>query len=68
MCVAIAEAAARQTRRPPGRTKTRPVVFVPQNDSYLFWIYLHGGGTEAVADYFLAQLEIGMKIDEANEP
>ena len=65
MCVAVAEPAARQIRRPPGRTKTGPVVYVPAEDSYLFWIYFHGGGAKAVADYLLAQLEIGMMVDEA---
>ena len=45
--------------------KPGPMFLSLQNDSYLFWIYLHGGGAEAVADYLLAQLEIGMKIDEA---
>lgn len=45
--------------------KPGPLFLSLQNDSYLFWICLHCGNVEAVADYLLAQLEIGMKVDEA---
>lgn len=46
-------------------SKPSPLFLTLQKDSYLFWIYLHGGGVVTVADYLLAQLEIGMKVHEA---
>ena len=41
-----------------------------QKDSMLMWVYLSAspdGGAEAVADFLLAQLEIGMKVNEMQQ-
>ena len=45
--------------------KPCPLFLSLQNDSYLLRVCLHGSDAEAVADYLLAQLEIGMKVSEA---
>lgn len=44
--------------------KVSPMLKAIQQDSFLLWIYLQGGGAESVADYALARLAVGAKVGE----